>query len=230
MAAHVATESFAARSQAVSEAHGAATGVFGGMLDRQAQVDRIKGVLAMLKRYESLFRLPTRIRCPNFILFQRNVSGIVASGNCIYNFGTTTWGQLLHPRVLYSTQLSAAAEVCVPLCLSTLADPCRGQGGDGAGGFRERDRRVSQGARPDGQPCAVLPHLAQPLPGGGQGAQLRHAAVPLSDYVGTHRCAFRLLTVSMRTAYAGRVRSRAQIRMQSVIGNFQMFRFCLYLS
>lgn len=63
MAAHVATESFAARSQAVSEAHGAATGVFGGMLDRQAQVDRIKGVLAMLKRYESLFRLPTRIRC-----------------------------------------------------------------------------------------------------------------------------------------------------------------------
>ena len=46
----------------MSEAHGAATGVFGGMLDRQAQVDRIKGVLAMLKRYESLFRLPTRIR------------------------------------------------------------------------------------------------------------------------------------------------------------------------
>lgn len=62
MAAHVTTECCAARSQAVSEAHGAATGVFGGMLDRQAQVDRIKGVLAMLKRYESLFRLPTRIR------------------------------------------------------------------------------------------------------------------------------------------------------------------------
>jgi Exocyst complex component Sec5 len=59
----VVVETFAAaHSQAVSEAHGAATGVFGGMLDRQAQVDRIKGVLAMLKRYESLFRLPTRIR------------------------------------------------------------------------------------------------------------------------------------------------------------------------
>lgn len=33
------------------------------MLERQSQVERIKGVLAMLKRYESLFRLPTRIRC-----------------------------------------------------------------------------------------------------------------------------------------------------------------------
>ena len=33
------------------------------MLERQQQVERIKGVLAMLKRYESLFRLPTRIRC-----------------------------------------------------------------------------------------------------------------------------------------------------------------------
>lgn len=48
--------------QSVAEAHGAATEVFGGMLERQAQVDRIKGVLAMLQRYESLFRLPTRIR------------------------------------------------------------------------------------------------------------------------------------------------------------------------
>ena len=31
-------------------------------LDRQQRADRIKSVMAMLKRYDSLFRLPTRIR------------------------------------------------------------------------------------------------------------------------------------------------------------------------
>lgn len=55
----------------MKEAHGTATDVFGSMLERQAQVDRIKGVLAMLKRYESLFRLPTRIRCTNIMLHSK---------------------------------------------------------------------------------------------------------------------------------------------------------------
>jgi Exocyst complex component Sec5 len=72
------SKTFAAtHAQAVSEAHGAATGVFGGMLDRQAQVDRIKGVLAMLKRYESLFRLPTRIRCD--LAYILEVAGLYTS-------------------------------------------------------------------------------------------------------------------------------------------------------
>ena len=35
---------------------------FGALLDRASASDRIRGVLALLKRYESLFRLPTRIR------------------------------------------------------------------------------------------------------------------------------------------------------------------------
>ena len=36
--------------------------VFGAMLERQQKAERIKSVVAMLKRYESLFRLPSRIR------------------------------------------------------------------------------------------------------------------------------------------------------------------------
>lgn len=36
--------------------------VFGALLDRQQKTERIKSVVAMLKRYESLFRLPARIR------------------------------------------------------------------------------------------------------------------------------------------------------------------------
>ena len=36
--------------------------VFSAMLDRQQKAERIKSVVAMLKRYETVFRLPTRIR------------------------------------------------------------------------------------------------------------------------------------------------------------------------
>lgn len=36
--------------------------VFGALLKRQQNAERDKSVLAMLKRYESLFRLPARIR------------------------------------------------------------------------------------------------------------------------------------------------------------------------
>ncbi len=35
---------------------------FGALLERASASDRIRGVLALLKRYENLFRLPTRIR------------------------------------------------------------------------------------------------------------------------------------------------------------------------
>ncbi len=35
---------------------------FKELVERAAACDRIRGVLALLKRYESLFRLPTRIR------------------------------------------------------------------------------------------------------------------------------------------------------------------------
>ena len=35
---------------------------FAELVERAAACDRIRGVLALLKRYESLFRLPTRIR------------------------------------------------------------------------------------------------------------------------------------------------------------------------
>lgn len=35
---------------------------FGALLERQQKAERMKSVLAMLKRYESLFRLPSRIR------------------------------------------------------------------------------------------------------------------------------------------------------------------------
>lgn len=57
--------------------------VFGAMLERQAQVERIKGVLAMLKRYESLFRLPTRIRCPPLVSLAvaRRLARAVASSS-----------------------------------------------------------------------------------------------------------------------------------------------------
>ena len=36
--------------------------MFSAMLDRQQKAERIKSVVAMLKRYETVFRLPTRIR------------------------------------------------------------------------------------------------------------------------------------------------------------------------
>lgn len=35
---------------------------FAELVERAAACDRIRGVLALLKRYENLFRLPTRIR------------------------------------------------------------------------------------------------------------------------------------------------------------------------
>jgi hypothetical protein len=35
---------------------------FGALLERASASDRLRGVLALLKRYENLFRLPTRIR------------------------------------------------------------------------------------------------------------------------------------------------------------------------
>ena len=35
---------------------------FAELVERAAACDRIRGVLALIKRYESLFRLPTRIR------------------------------------------------------------------------------------------------------------------------------------------------------------------------
>lgn len=44
--------------QVTMEAHR----VFQVTLDRQQRAERIKSVMAMLKRYDSLFRLPTRIR------------------------------------------------------------------------------------------------------------------------------------------------------------------------
>ena len=40
----------------------AASRAFGPLLERAAASERIKGVLALLKRYDSLFRLPSRIR------------------------------------------------------------------------------------------------------------------------------------------------------------------------
>ena len=46
------------RAQVQKEARHA----FGALLDRASASDRIRGVLALLKRYENLFRLPTRIR------------------------------------------------------------------------------------------------------------------------------------------------------------------------
>ena len=46
------------RSQVYDEAQR----VFSAMLDRQQKAERIKSVVAMLKRYETVFRLPTRIR------------------------------------------------------------------------------------------------------------------------------------------------------------------------
>ena len=45
-----------------AQVQGSAQATFGAVLERQAEVEKIKGVLTMLQRYDSLFRLPTRIR------------------------------------------------------------------------------------------------------------------------------------------------------------------------
>jgi hypothetical protein len=39
-----------------------AAGAFAELVERAAACDRIRGVLALLKRYDHLFRLPSRIR------------------------------------------------------------------------------------------------------------------------------------------------------------------------
>ncbi|KAK9836321.1 hypothetical protein WJX81_005210 [Elliptochloris bilobata] len=46
----------------IHEVQNEARRAFGALLERASASDRIRGVLALLKRYENLFRLPTRIR------------------------------------------------------------------------------------------------------------------------------------------------------------------------
>lgn len=46
----------------VAQVQQSAQATFSVLLERQAEADKIRGVLAMLQRYDSLFRLPTRIR------------------------------------------------------------------------------------------------------------------------------------------------------------------------
>ena len=46
----------------VAQVQQSAQATFVALLERQAEAEKIRGVLAMVQRYDSLFRLPTRIR------------------------------------------------------------------------------------------------------------------------------------------------------------------------
>ena len=57
-----AAHAHACRGCAAGQVQQVARHAFAELVARAAACDRIRGVLALLRRYESLFRLPTRIR------------------------------------------------------------------------------------------------------------------------------------------------------------------------